>query len=108
MKTALLVAGLMLSTGGILNAAEAKENWGKHCAKCHGMDGKGKTKMGQQSGAKDYTDPKVQAELKDDNAIKVIKEGLTQSGKKKMDAYAEKLSDEEIKALVAYIRAFKK
>jgi cytochrome c6 len=108
MKTALIFVGLLLSTGVILNAAEAKENWTKHCAKCHGEDGKGQTRMGKQAGAKDYTDAKVQAEIKDDKALKVIKEGLVVDGKKKMDPYAEKLSDEEIKALVAHVRTFKK
>lgn len=108
MKTALIFAGLFLSTGAILNAAEAKDNWTKHCAKCHGEDGKGQTKMGKQAGAKDYTDAKVQADIKDDKAFKVIKEGLSVEGKKKMDPYAEKLTDEEIKALVAHIRTFKK
>jgi cytochrome c553 len=108
MKTALLIVGLLLAMAGLLRAAEAKENWTKHCAKCHGEDGKGQTRMGKQAGAKDYTDAKIQAEMKDENAVKVIKEGLTQEGKKKMDAYKEKLSDDEIKALVAHIRAFKK
>ncbi len=108
MKTLLCIAGLLLATGAATNAAEAKANWDKHCAKCHGVDGKGQTKMGKQAGAKDYTDPKVQAELKDDKAIKIIKEGLSVDGKKKMDPYADKLSDDEVKALVAYIRAFKK
>jgi len=108
MKTALIVAALLLTTAGLLKAAEAKENWTKHCAKCHGEDGKGQTRMGKQAGAKDYTDAKVQAEIKDDNAVKVIKEGLTESGKKKMDPYKEKLTDDEIKALVAHIRTFKK
>jgi cytochrome c553 len=108
MKTLLCIAGLLLATAGALNAAEAKANWDKHCAKCHGGDGKGQTKMGKQAGAKDYTDPKVQAEIKDENAIKIIKEGLVQDGKKKMDPYADKLSDDEIKALVAHIRTFKK
>ena len=108
MKRLLCIAGLLLATAGATNAAEAKANWDKHCAKCHGVDGKGQTKMGKQAGAKDYTDPKVQAELKDDKAIKTIKEGFSVDGKKKMDPYADKLSDDEVKALVAYIRAFKK
>ena len=107
MKKALLIAGLLLATCGFLGAADAKENWDKQCAKCHGVDGKGQTKMGKQAGAKDYTDAKVQAEIKDEAAIKTIKEGLTQEGKKKMPGYADKLKDDEIKALVAYIRAFK-
>jgi cytochrome c6 len=108
MKKALLIAGLLLATCGFLGAADAKENWTKNCAKCHGEDGKGQTRMGKQAGAKDYTDAKVQAELKDEKAIETIKKGLTVDGKKKMDAYAEKLSDDEIKALVAHLRGFKK
>jgi mono/diheme cytochrome c family protein len=108
MKRTLLIAGLLIAAGGTLCAAEAKENWAKHCAKCHGADGKGETKMGRQSGAKDYTDSKVQAEMKDENAIKSIKEGIVEKGKKKMDPYGDKLTDEEIKALVAFMRGFKK
>jgi mono/diheme cytochrome c family protein len=107
MKSMLLVAGL-LACAGALRAAEVKENWEKHCQKCHGADGKGQTKMGRQSGVKDYTDPKVQAELKDEDAVKIIKEGVVEKDKKKMDPYKDKLSDDEIKALIAYIRAFKK
>src|ERR1044071_9990862 len=85
-------------------AADVKENWEKHCQKCHGPDGKGNTRMGRQSGVKDYTDAKVQAEMKDENAIKIIKEGIVEKDKKKMDPYKDKLTDEEIKALIAYIR----
>jgi len=93
---------------GITHAADLKENWEKNCQKCHGPDGKGNTKMGRQSGVKDYTDPKVQEEMKDDSSIKTIKEGIVEKGKKKMDPYAEKFTDEEIKALIAHMRSFKK
>jgi mono/diheme cytochrome c family protein len=108
MKSSLFIAGLLLVAGTSLRAADVAENWEKLCAKCHGADGKGQTRMGKQNGAKDYTDAKVQAELKDEAAIKTIKEGLVDNGKKKMDPYGEKLSAEEIKALVAYMRLFKK
>jgi len=110
MKTRLSVIGIVgacLVTGAAYGA-EAKANWEAQCQKCHGADGKGSTKMGRQVGVKDYTDAKVQAEMKDENAIKVIKEGLVEKGKKKMDPYAEKLKDDEIKALVAHMRTFKK
>src|SRR6266568_433987 len=108
LKPILIVACLLAAFAGISMAAEVKENWEKNCQKCHGADGKGQTKMGRQSGVKDYTDPKVQAELKDENAMKIIKEGIVEKDKKKMDPYKDKLTDEEIKALIAYIRAFKK
>ena len=48
----------------------------KQCAKCHGPDGKGDTKMGKKLSVRDYTDAKVQAELKDDEVARAIKEGL--------------------------------
>ena len=88
-------------------AADAKANYEKSCAKCHGADGKGETKMGKKSGCKDYTDAKVQADLKDDQAAKAIKGGINENGKEKMKAY-DTLTDDEIKALIAKIRAFKK
>jgi len=89
-------------------AADAKANYEKDCAKCHGPDGKGDTKMGKKSGAKDYTDAKVQAELKDDAAFKAIKEGLKDKDGKVVMKPAEDVSDDDIKALVAYMRTFKK
>ena len=63
---------------------------------------------GQKTGAKDYTDAKVQAELKDEAAFKAIKEGLKDKDGKVLMKPAEGTSDEDIKALVAYMRTFKK
>src|ERR1035441_1858778 len=54
------------------SAADAKANYESSCAKCHGADGKGQTKMGQKLGVKDYTDAKVQDALKDDAAIRFV------------------------------------
>jgi len=103
----LFVACLALATGSCL-AADVQANWDKHCLKCHGKDGKGNTKMGKQSGVKDYTDAKVQAEMNDEKALKTVKEGITEKGKERMKPYAKELSDDEIKALIAHIRKFKK
>ena len=100
---ALLVAGAVS-----LQAADAKENWEKNCTKCHGTDGKGKTKMGEMMGAKDYTDAKVQEGLKDDALTKAIKDGVKDGETTKMKAFGDVLSADEIKALVKFIRDFKK
>src|SRR5271165_2965817 len=89
-------------------AADAKENWDKNCAKCHGPDGKGETKMGKKLGIKDLTDAKVQDSIKDDDAFKTIKEGKKDKDDNIQMKPADGLSDDEIKALVAYVRAFKK
>lgn len=90
------------------SAADAKENWEKTCAKCHGADGKGQTAMGKKLGLKDYTDAKVQEGFKDEEAVKAIKEGIKDKDGKTLMKAAEGLSDDEIKALVAYVRGFKK
>ena len=109
MKKILFIIGIMVSIASTSPAAEVKANWEKNCLKCHGADGKGQTKMGQKSGVKDYTDPKVQAELKDENATKAIKEGVKEkdTDKTRMKAFPD-LSEDEIKSLVAYVRSLKK
>jgi len=99
-----LLAGMVLTAG----AADAKALYEKDCAKCHGADGKGDTKMGKKMNAKDYTDAKVQAELKDEAAFKAIKDGLKDKEGKVLMKPAEGTSDEDIKGLVAYMRKFKK
>ena len=104
---------LMLATvfgfAVVLNAsaADAKANWESLCLKCHGADGKGQTTMGKKLGIKDLTDAKVQAELKDDAAAKTIKEGMKDKDGKTLMKPFDTLSDEEIKALVQYVRSLK-
>ena len=108
MKTKIIIASVTFLLGSALGfAAPASENWENHCAKCHGADGKGQTKVGKKLKLKDYTDAKVQAELKDEEMIKVTAEGYFADGKEKMKAFKGELSEQEIKDLVAYIRAFK-
>jgi len=95
-------------TIAVIHAADVNALYDKHCASCHGKDGSGKTKMGQKAGAKDYRDAKVIAELKDEIALKNIKDGMTENGKEKMKPFKDKLSDDEIKALIGKIREFGK
>ncbi len=104
-----ILAGSAIMAGAALAlAAPAAENWENHCAKCHGADGKGQTKAGNKPNVKDYTDAKVQAEMKDADMIKATAEGVVdKNGKERMKAYKDELSAEEIKELTAYIRKFK-
>ena len=107
-KTALLITVLSMAlAAGVAFAEDAKVNWEKNCRKCHGEDGKGQTVMGKKLKVKDYTDAKVQASFTDEEAFKITKEGKKDGDKNLMPASAEKLSDQEIKDLVAYVRKFK-
>ena len=108
-KIFLLIATLVPSLlAGPSRAADVQANWTKHCASCHGKDGKGQTKAGKMAGVKDQTDAQYQAGLTDEKMFQSIKNGLKEGNKEKMKPFADKLSDDEIKALVAYVRSFKK
>ncbi|HZR06756.1 MAG TPA: c-type cytochrome [Candidatus Udaeobacter sp.] len=104
----ILSISILLAVSSVARAADAKTNWANNCAQCHGPDGKANTKMGKMLSAKDLTDPKVQAEFTDAKATQSIKEGVKKNGKTTMKAFGGKLTDDEIKALVAYVRTLKK
>ena len=70
------------------------------CQMCHGADGKG-SPAGAKMGVKDFHSPEV-AKMSDAEMIKI-----TEDGKGKMPAYKGKLTDDQIKALVKYIRSLK-
>jgi len=97
---------LLLSclAGWSAHAGDVNTTWATNCAACHGKDGKGSTMMGRKLGIKDLTDAKVQSSFTDADATKTIKEG---DDTKKMKGFADKLSDDDVKALVAHVRSLK-
>ena len=103
----LAIATVTLAASSLL-AADGKAYYDKDCANCHGADGKGETKMGKKLAAKDYTDAKVQDALTDAAAIKAVKDGFKDKDGKVLMKPAEGVSDADIKAVVAYLRTFKK
>jgi cytochrome c6 len=103
-----LVGAIIAAIAAFAFGAPAAENWENHCAKCHGADGKGQTKAGKKLQVKDYTDAKVQAEMKDAEMIKATADGINdKAGKERMKAYKDELSSKEIEELVTYVRKFK-
>lgn len=72
------------------------------CAMCHGADGLGATPAGKAMKAASFKDPAV-VKTPDATLISIVK-----SGKNKMPSYAGKLTDDQIKAAVAYIRTLEK
>jgi cytochrome c553 len=105
MKKILILATVFgLTTALSAYADDAKDNWTTMCTKCHGDDGKGDTKMGQRLGCRDFTDAKVQADIKDADAINALRQGLKSDDGKTLMKPFDALSDDQIKALVAYVR----
>ena len=93
-----------------------KDLYHSKCAGCHGDDGKGQTKWGKKYKAPDFTSAKFQDESKDSEFLETIQKGITKKvkddkgelkPKKIMPGWSEKLSDEQMNALVAYVRTFK-
>ena len=68
------------------------------CSMCHGAEGKGFSAIKTP----DFTDPKVQASLKDKEISDTIKNGKKGTA---MVAFGDKLKEDEIDALVKYIRS---
>jgi mono/diheme cytochrome c family protein len=81
----------------------AAELYAKHCASCHGKDGRAKTLKAKIKHARDLTDQAWQDDASDERIFNAI-----MNGKRKMPGFSKKLSEPEIDALVSYVRALKR
>ncbi len=72
------------------------------CAMCHAADGSGNTPAGKGTTTPSFNSPEM-LKMSDADLI-----AATKNGKGKMPAYSGKLSDMEIKDVVAYIRTLQK
>lgn len=99
-KSVLLI--LVVALAPIAFAADGAAIYKAKCASCHGADGKGQSPMGKKMNLRDLGSPEVQKQT--DKELY----DWTADGKGKMPAYKDKLSADEIKALVAHMRTFKK
>ena len=91
---ALLVAPMAMGDGAAVFKAK--------CASCHGPDGSGLTGMGKAMKLRDLGSADVQKQS--DGELTTI----TTDGKGKMPAYKGKISDDEIKQVIAFMRTLKK
>jgi cytochrome c553 len=108
MKRPILITIGLLAVALAARADNAEANWRIHCAMCHGKKGQANTPAGRMLGAPNLRETKVQAGFTDEQAFKAIKEGIQQDGRMKMKAYANELTDKDIRELVSYLRTFKK
>ncbi len=92
----LAVAAMLTSSAPAQTAADLYKT---KCVSCHGADGKGDTAVGKKLGVKAFSDPEV-AKSSDQ-----VWFDATKKGKGKMPAYDGKLTDDQIKELVKYMRS---
>jgi cbb3-type cytochrome c oxidase subunit III len=103
-KCLLVGAGLFVSSlafQAAVAAADGAAIFKKNCMMCHGADGSGFAALKTPN----FTDPKWQSSTKDKAMREVIKNGKKGTA---MVGFGSQLKDEEISAVVAYIRSLKK
>jgi mono/diheme cytochrome c family protein len=89
---------LMFSTWSF---ADGAADYKAKCAGCHGADGKGDTGMGKAMKLRDLGSADVQAQSDADL------NGIITNGKNKMPKFDGKLTADQIKVMVKYIRSLK-
>lgn len=98
------LAGLTLALASIAAARPVAEVFEESCASCHGVDGKGQTPMGRKARARDLSESK----LSETEIERQIREGSKdQRRPNRMSGFADKLTADEIKALVEYVTSFR-
>ena len=98
--TITLLAAVAFSLGqSESNAPDGAAVFKKRCTMCHGADGKGMKALKTP----DFTSPEWQTARSDEAITEVIKNGKKGTS---MPAMASKLSEDEIKAVVAHVRSF--
>jgi cytochrome c6 len=83
-------------------AQSGSDIYSSKCAMCHGPDGLATTSMAKMMKVPSFKDPDV-VKASDSDLF-----DATKNGKGKMPAYNGKLSDAQIKDVVAYIRSLQK
>jgi cytochrome c6 len=96
-----VLAVLFLAASGMRaqDVASGEKVYKAKCASCHGPDGKGETAAGKATKARDLCSAEVKKE--DDAAWTEI----IGKGKNKMPAYDKKITDAEVKDVIAYMRS---
>jgi cytochrome c6 len=97
---AVLLCTLALILSGPLQAQDGAALFKAKCAACHSADGSGSSAMGKQLGVSDLGSDAVQKQTDAQ-----LTDSITNGKGTKMPAYKGKLTDDQIKGLVGYVRS---
>ena len=105
LAVSLVVLGLAAPRSAAAEAdVKTVRTWKAKCSTCHGVDGKGDTEQGKKLGVIDLTQKKPS----EADAKKALVDGKKAEGKPEgMDSFKDKLSEEQITALVGFVRELK-
>ena len=98
-----LLAALMLAVPTPSQAQDAGALFKSKCAVCHSPDGSGSSATGKQLGVTDLRADEVQKQTDAQ-----LNDSITSGKGTKMPAYKGKITDDQIKGLVGYIRSLAK
>ncbi len=101
----------LAAPGGQPTAAQGEGLYKQDCAPCHGPEGKGNgpAAAGLPVKPADHTNAAVMSKISDAELFKAIKEGGQAVGKSPaMPPWGGSLKDEQIRALVLYVRSLAK
>lgn len=93
-----MIAAAMLSFSAVGFAESGQDIYKAHCQSCHGPNGQPSAGMVKMMGVK----PASEYQGTDDEWFKAVRDG-----KGKMKPFAGKLTDDQIKAAIAYFRTLK-
>jgi mono/diheme cytochrome c family protein len=99
---------LAIGNASAARAQDAKQTYDKTCASCHGPGGKGDGAVGKMLKPPPADFGTALKGSSDADIAKIIKDGGKAVGKAPtMPAYGTKLTDEQIQALVQYVKGLK-
>jgi mono/diheme cytochrome c family protein len=101
----LLLVAAMTTTTSMATAfgqGAAEDTYKSKCAMCHGAAGDANTPAGKAMKTPSFTDPSV-TKMKDGDLF-----AATKNGKGKMPAYTGKLTDAQIRDVIAYVHTLQK
>lgn len=104
LATGLCLVGI---TAGAVGAQDATQQYDKNCKVCHGPSGKGDGPAGKMLKPPPADFATVLKGKADADIAKAIKDGGKAVGKSTaMPAFGSKLTDDQINAIVAYVKGF--
>jgi mono/diheme cytochrome c family protein len=116
MKVSVFFVGVICLAASVAGAAAApqkgraaaraergREVYTERCARCHGADGQGRTRMGETVEAPDLSDPDWQRQRSDARMVAAVA-----NGRGSMPPFKRKLSRQDIAASVAYVRTLRR